>query len=47
MIDGSYEDAESNRSPIEDYKVLMSELKHYQGGQLLNKPSLIVISIPG
>jgi GTPase involved in cell partitioning and DNA repair len=43
VIDGSYDD-EDGRSPIKDYEVLINELKHYQDGALLKKPSLIVSS---
>jgi len=41
VIDGSSEDVDG-RSPIKDYEVLINELKHYQNGVLLKKPSLIV-----
>jgi hypothetical protein len=30
------------RSPVADYLILRNELKHYNNGALLNKPSLIV-----
>jgi len=41
VIDGSSEDVDG-RSPVKDYEVLLNELKHYQNGALLKKPSLIV-----
>lgn len=43
MIDGSVGTAEDDlRTPSSDYEVLMNELKHYNNGLLLKKPSLIV-----
>ena len=44
MIDGSVGtgEQEDSRSPISDYETLLSELKHYNRGALLNKPSIIV-----
>ena len=50
IIDGSVEgDSADNsksksgeRSPLADYLTLRNELKHYNNGALLNKPSLIV-----
>jgi hypothetical protein len=32
----------AERSPVTDYLILRNELKHYNGGALLSKPSLIV-----
>ena len=32
------------RSPLSDYMTLMNELKHYNGGQLLKKPSIIAVN---
>ena len=50
VIDGSVDDdsgdnpksKSSERSPVADYLTLRNELKHYNNGALLNKPSLIV-----
>ena len=50
MIDGSVDDDSDDnpksksgeRSPMADYLTLRNELKHYNNGSLLNKPSLIV-----
>ena len=50
VIDGSVDgDSSDNpksksgeRSPLADYLTLRNELKHYNNGALLNKPSIIV-----
>jgi hypothetical protein len=50
VIDGSVEgdfgenpnSKSGERSPMADYLILRNELKHYNNGALLNKPSLIV-----
>ncbi len=44
VIDGSVGtgDEDDPRSPLTDYMTLMNELKHYNKGLLLKKPSLIV-----
>ncbi len=43
MIDGTVGTADDDkRSPATDYEILMNELKHYNKGILLKKPSLIV-----
>ena len=46
VIDGSIEGVVGKeiRSPITDYQILFNELKLYQDGSLLNKPSLIVVN---
>jgi GTP-binding protein len=41
VIDGSTAEDEK-RSPLGDYLVLMNELRHFNNGQLLKKPALIV-----
>lgn len=41
MGSGEEDDA---RSPISDYLTLMNELKHYNNGLLLKKPSLIAVN---
>ncbi len=40
-VDGEIED-DDRRSPMNDYQILIKELKHYENGILLEKPSLIV-----
>ena len=50
VIDGSVDDDSDDnpksksgeRSPMADYLTLRNELKHYNNGSLLNKPSRIV-----
>jgi GTPase involved in cell partitioning and DNA repair len=43
VVDGTVGTAEDERrSPTSDYLTLMNELKHYNKGALLKKPSLIV-----
>ena len=43
VIDGSTGIAEDDkRNPLGDYEILMNELRHYNNGLLLKKPSLIV-----
>jgi hypothetical protein len=43
VIDGSTGNSEDEkRTPVDDYLTLLNELKHYNKGALLAKPSLIV-----
>jgi hypothetical protein len=46
-VDGTVGAADDDqRSPDRDYLTLLNELKHYNNGQLLLKPALIVKILP-
>ena len=46
VLDGTVEPNDENevRSPLDDYKVLMNELRMYKDGLLMDKPALIAVN---